>query len=83
MYIDSCYQSKDSDIRYIVRSLWDSRSILCGLSDLYELRLVRWNRGKEWSPWNCILLTKDEAELHMHLDNLNKVNIKSNIEYFY
>ena len=59
-----------------MRSLWDSRSILCGLSDLYELRLVRWNRGKEWSPWNCILLTKDEAELHQHLDNLNKVNTK-------
>ena len=67
---------QDSDIRYIVRSLWDSRSILCGLSDLYELRLVRWNRGKEWSPWNCILLTKDEAELHMHLDNLNKVILR-------
>ena len=66
---------QDSDIRYIVRSLWDSRSILSGLSNLYELRMIRFHKSKEWSPWNCILLSKDEAEIHNSLENLNKVYV--------
>jgi hypothetical protein len=51
---------QDSDIRYIVRSFWDSRSIMSGRTDLYELRLVRYIHDEEWSPWNCILLTHQE-----------------------
>ena len=67
------YHLQDSDIRYIVRSLWDSRSILSGNPNLYDLRLLRWHKSKEWSPWNCVLLTKDEAEIHVNIDNLFKV----------
>ena len=59
-----------------MRSLWDSRSILSGLCNLYELRLVRFHKAKEWSPWNTILLSKDEAEIHNQLDNLHKVFIE-------
>ena len=59
-----------------MRSLWDSRSILSGLCNLYELRLVRFHKAKEWSPWNTILLSKDEAEIHNQLDNLHKVLIE-------
>jgi hypothetical protein len=68
------FQLQDSDIRYIVRSFWDSRSILSGLSNMYELRLLRWNQEEEWSPWNCILLTHSEADVHSQLSNLFKVN---------
>lgn len=67
------YHLQDSDIRYIVRSLWDSRSILSGNPNLYDLRLMRWHKNREWSPWNCVLLTKDEADIHLNLDNLHKV----------
>ena len=41
--------------------------------DLYELRLVRYHHDEEWSPWNCIMLTHQEAEIHSRLDNLFKV----------
>lgn len=27
-------------------------------------RLPRWNRGEDWSPWNCICLTEEEARVH-------------------
>ncbi len=64
---------QDSDIRYIVRSFWDSRSIMSGQTDLYELRLVRYLKDEEWSPWNCILLTHQEADIHAQLGNLFKV----------
>ena len=67
------FQLQDSDIRYIIRSFWDSRSILSGLSNMYELRLIRWIHDEEWSPWNCILLTHKEADIHGQLSNLFKV----------
>ena len=66
------FQLQDSDIRYIVRSFWDSRSILSGLSNMYELRMIRWSEEEEWSPWNCILLTHHEADIHGQLSNLFK-----------
>ena len=71
------FQLQDSDIRYIVRSFWDSRSILSGLSNMYELRLIRWIHDEEWSPWNCILLTHSEADIHTELSNLFKVKFPS------
>ena len=67
------FQLQDSDIRYITRSFWDSRSILSGLSNMYELRLIRWIQEEEWSPWNCVLLTYSEADIHGQLSNLFKV----------
>lgn len=70
------FQLQDSDIRYIVRSFWDSRSILSGLSNMYELRLIRWIHDEEWSPWNCVLLTHNEADIHGQLSNLFKVRIR-------
>ena len=73
------FQLQDSDIRYIVRSFWDSRSILSGLSNMYELRLIRWIHNEEWSPWNCVLLTHNEADIHGQLSNLFKVSIR---DYF-
>jgi hypothetical protein len=61
---------QEKDIRYLVEKIWDSQSILSAWNDLYELVLVRWNRHEEWSPWNCILLTKDEAASHEKIDSL-------------
>jgi netrin-G3 ligand len=40
--------------------------------DLFDLILVRWNVKEHWSPWNCVLLTKDEARAHVKLDNPEK-----------
>ena len=62
---------QESDIRFIVENIWNSRSILSGLGDLFDLRLARWECEKEWSPWNCILLSREECRIHTQLGGLN------------
>lgn len=67
------------DVRYLVEVVWASRSVLHGSGDLYDLVLVRWDRWKDWSPWNCILLSKNEAKAHMELEDINKVRTHADI----
>lgn len=35
--------------------------------------MVRWDKSLEWSPWNCILLTKDEGAAHLRLTSIEQV----------
>lgn len=65
------------DVRYLVEMVWASRSVLHGSGDLYDLVLVRWDRWREWSPWNCILLSKNEAKAHTELEDINKVSLQT------
>ena len=55
---------QEPDLRYLVENIWNSQSVLSAHEDLFDLILVRWNKCEEWSPWNCILLTKEEASAH-------------------
>jgi hypothetical protein len=66
------YLIQETDLQYLVENIWLSQSILSAWDDLYDLVLTRWDRDEEWSPWNCILLTKDEALAHSRLDHLNE-----------
>lgn len=59
----------------MVENFWGSQSALSACSDLYELAMVRWDKYQEWSPWNAILLTKEEAVAHLQLTTLEKVLI--------
>ena len=61
-------------MRYLVENVWNSQSLLSAWEDLYDLVLVRWDRHEEWSPWNCILLTKEEAAAHDKLESLEEVS---------
>ncbi|XP_061138646.1 IQ and ubiquitin-like domain-containing protein [Syngnathus typhle] len=61
------------DMQYLVEVIWGSRSALSGCGDLYSLVLVRWDRRKDWSPWNCVLLCKDETDAHLLVEDLHKV----------
>lgn len=61
---------QDADLRYLIENIWNSQSALSGINDLYELVLIRWNKHEQWSPWNCVLLTKEEASAHMKLENV-------------
>ena len=54
--------------------MWNSQSVLSAWDDLYDLVLVRWDKHIEWSPWNCILLTKEEAAAHAKLHKLEEVS---------
>ena len=62
---------QESDIRYIVENIWNSRSVISGLGDLFDLRLARWECEKEWSPWNCILLSREECRIHTKLGGMH------------
>lgn len=68
---------QEADLRYLVENIWGSQSVLSACKDLYDLRMVRWEVGKPWSPWNTFLVTQDEATSHTKLDNLQAVSRKS------
>lgn len=61
-----------------MENVWDSQSVLSAMDDLYELVLIRWDQKDEWSPWNCVLLTKEEASAHAKLENVNEVKTLRN-----
>ncbi|XP_030072342.1 IQ motif and ubiquitin-like domain-containing protein [Microcaecilia unicolor] len=63
---------QEKDVQYLVELIWAAQSALSACSDLSDLVLVRWNKNIEWSPWNCILLTKDESTAHLKLHNPEK-----------
>lgn len=56
------------------KNIWDSHSALSEESDIYNLTFVRWNIQEEFSPWNCILLTLQEAAAHLKLNDVEAVN---------
>ncbi|XP_071082848.1 IQ motif and ubiquitin-like domain-containing protein isoform X1 [Haliotis cracherodii] len=63
---------QENDLQYLVENIWNSQSILSAWEDLYDLILVRWDKHDEWSPWNCVLLTKEEASAHDRLHSLEE-----------
>ncbi|XP_059171767.1 IQ and ubiquitin-like domain-containing protein [Physella acuta] len=67
-----CYLLQEIDLRYLVENIWSNQSVLSAWDDIYDLTLVRWDKHQEWSPWNCILLTHDEAEAHKKLFSLEE-----------
>ncbi|XP_032913650.1 IQ and ubiquitin-like domain-containing protein isoform X2 [Catharus ustulatus] len=60
------------DMQYLIENIWNCQSALSASNDLYDLVMVRWDKQHEWSPWNTILLTKEEADAHLKLCNLQK-----------
>ncbi|KAL4656754.1 IQ and ubiquitin-like domain-containing protein [Arapaima gigas] len=64
------------DMRYLVDVIWEGQSALSSWNDLHDLVMVRWDRCHEWSPWNCILLTQDEAPAHLKLENVEQAYSK-------
>ncbi|EUB64763.1 IQ and ubiquitin-like domain-containing protein [Echinococcus granulosus] len=60
----------EADIYFLVNKIWNGRSALSGCSELGDLTLCRWKVTEPWSPWNTLLLTKKEADLHMKLNNI-------------
>ncbi|XP_025834052.1 IQ and ubiquitin-like domain-containing protein [Agrilus planipennis] len=58
----------NEDIQYIVDHIWHGHSALSECDDIHALRLARWEKDKEWSPWNCVLLTTEEIRNHNQLE---------------
>lgn len=66
---------QEADLRYLVENIWGGQSALSACKDLYELRMVRWDPKKPWSPWNALLVTRDEAASHIKLEDLTAVSL--------
>ncbi|XP_053175347.1 IQ and ubiquitin-like domain-containing protein [Scomber japonicus] len=60
------------DVQYLVEVVWASRSALHAGSDLYNLVFVRWEHQRDWSPWNCFLLSKEETPAHEEVEDVRK-----------
>ncbi|NXL89633.1 IQUB protein, partial [Alectura lathami] len=63
---------QQQDLQYMIENIWGCQSALSACSDLYDLVMVRWDKQQEWSPWNTIFLTKEEADAHLKLHNLQE-----------
>ena len=70
----SVFDWQEQDLRYLVEKIWSRQSILSAWEDIFDLVLSRWDKHQEWSPWNCILLTKDEAAAHDRLVDIDEVS---------
>ncbi|XP_023964889.2 IQ motif and ubiquitin-like domain-containing protein isoform X2 [Chrysemys picta bellii] len=66
------YVVQQKDLQYMVENIWGCQSALSAWDDLHDLVMVRWDKHCEWSPWNTVLLTKDEAKAHLKLHNLQE-----------
>ena len=64
---------QEPDLHYLVENIWAGQSAMSAEKDLFELIIVRWDIRQHWSPWNCILLTKDEAMAHVKLEDPEQV----------
>uniref|UniRef100_A0A1A9WNM7 IQ motif and ubiquitin-like domain-containing protein n=1 Tax=Glossina brevipalpis TaxID=37001 RepID=A0A1A9WNM7_9MUSC len=58
------------DIRYLIKDVWHGHSIISKCEDRQRLRLPRWRKNEEWSPWNCVCLTENEARNHYRISEL-------------
>jgi hypothetical protein len=64
---------QESDIRYLVDVIWNCQSAISANPHLDQLVLTRWDPEQSLSPWNCILLTKQEAVAHDRQPNPAKL----------
>ncbi|XP_015171713.1 PREDICTED: IQ and ubiquitin-like domain-containing protein [Polistes dominula] len=71
------FMMQPRDIYHLVNNIWHGHSIISKQLDIHLLRLVRYNNHVEWSPWNCILLTEEEVEIHYRINDLTKVYSKA------
>ncbi|XP_072915205.1 IQ motif and ubiquitin-like domain-containing protein isoform X2 [Hemitrygon akajei] len=63
---------QEQDMKYLIDSIWGTQSALSANANLKDLIMIRWDKMSEWSPWNCILLTEEEAAAHLKLGDIEK-----------
>lgn len=74
------FMMQEQDIYHLVNYIWQGQSAVSKTRDLFVLRMVRYQKDVEWAPWNCILLTKDEADIHYYIEDLATIYSKHLIE---
>ncbi|CAL7946194.1 unnamed protein product [Xylocopa violacea] len=67
------FMMQKHDMHHLVNNIWHGHSVVSENNDLFQLRIIRYDVDREWSPWNCILLTLEEAEVHCRIKDLMSV----------
>lgn len=67
-YDSECFMMQPTEVYRLVSVVWREKSAVGECGQLNGLRLVRWRQDEPWSPWNCVLLTRAEADVHCRLD---------------
>ncbi|XP_076358618.1 IQ motif and ubiquitin-like domain-containing protein isoform X2 [Tachypleus tridentatus] len=62
----------EGEIRYLAEKIWKGKSALSGSTNLFDLVFPRWNKEYEWTPWNCILINRQEARNHGALNSVSQ-----------
>lgn len=65
---------QEADLCHLVENIWGGQSALSACVDTFELTTVRWDPRQQWSPWNCVVVTEDEAKSHVNLGDVTEVN---------
>ncbi|KAI4488349.1 hypothetical protein M0804_005197 [Polistes exclamans] len=71
------FMMQPRDVYHLINNIWHGHSVISKQEDIHLLRLARYNNHIEWSPWNCILLTEEEVEIHYRINDLTKVYSKA------
>ncbi|XP_076630548.1 IQ motif and ubiquitin-like domain-containing protein isoform X2 [Colletes latitarsis] len=74
------FMMQKHDMYHLVNNIWHGYSVVSENRDLFVLKMIRYDVDKEWSPWNCILLTSEEAEVHYKIKDPMTVYSKPLIE---
>ncbi|XP_036354681.1 LOW QUALITY PROTEIN: IQ and ubiquitin-like domain-containing protein [Octopus sinensis] len=64
---------EEPDFRHLIYNIWQSRSFFSSHKDIFDLCCIRWNKNMEWSPWNCLVVTKHEAVSHYRVTDIDQV----------
>jgi len=70
------FMMQEHDIYHLVNHIWQGQSAVSKTRDLFILRMIRYQKNIEWAPWNCILLTKDEADIHYYINDFTTIYSK-------
>jgi hypothetical protein len=68
-----CFALSLADMRFLLESVWGGKSCLSQETDLAQLVCVRWRAAEHWTPWNCIVLTRPQADAHLALSKPESV----------
>ncbi|GFS50639.1 IQ and ubiquitin-like domain-containing protein [Nephila pilipes] len=63
------YILQPSDIEHLVDKIWKHQSCIGGSKNDLGLELTRFDMDKNWTPWNCLLVTRQETAVLSKIPN--------------
>ncbi|KAJ9595629.1 hypothetical protein L9F63_013181 [Diploptera punctata] len=68
---------QDKDFYYLIMNIWHCQSPISEERDIKRLCLARWDVERDWTPWNCILLTPVELLVHNEITHVEQIYDKN------